>query len=262
MTVAATTRSTPGRDTDSERPLFLLEVDPEFVRPDPEPREDPEPECEVVVLAARIVVSPPVYASPLRLIKSPQAPRVLAAPSAPPAPAPAPAVPTEIEPWRRTRRPGRRALVGTAAVVVAAAGAAGATNLMRGGDPASSGARSTPRPAPFAGAIADKACLKEWNTTTSGDAAQLRVTLGQFTGALARVRRVSPLPGTLMQPSSCGLTVYDPATDAHAVFVAGVKDQIGYLDVTAYPRASQYGWPATGSQANVIIGADGSLRAK
>ena len=252
-------------------------------------------EPDVVAFEAGIVESLPVYASPLAVIKSPVAPLgaspphasvpdppaapavpvpasapalsapVVEEPPGPPAPAPVPAsVPAaaESEDVRRSRRPGRKAVVGTAAVVVAAAGAAGATNLLHGEDPSSPAGANPLKPAPIAGAVADKSCLREWNIATSGDAAQLRVTLGQFSGALARVSRVKPLPGTLMEANSCGLTVYDPATDAHGVFVSGVKDQVGYLDVTAYPRAKQYGRPATDSQANVIIREDGSLRAR
>jgi len=75
------------------------------------------------------------------------------------------------------------------------------------------------------------------------------------------VRRVSPLPGTLMAPDSCALTVYEPSSDTHATFVAGVEDQLGYLDVTSYPRAESYGWPKTSREANVTIREDGSLRA-
>jgi len=266
---------------ESEREPFAFRTRPMELEPD------------VVAFEAGIVESLPVYASPLAVIKSPVAPLgaspppasvppaapavpapapalsppVVEEPPGPPAPAPAP-VPASVpaaavsEDVRRSRRPGRRAVVGTAAVVVAAAGAAGATNLLHGEDPSSPGGANPLKPAPIAGAVADKSCLREWNIATSRDAAQLRVTLGQFSGALARVSRVKPLPGTLMEANGCGLTVYDPATDAHGVFVSGVKDQVGYLDVTAYPRAKQYGRPATDSQANVIIREDGSLRAR
>jgi hypothetical protein len=63
-----------------------------------------------------------------------------------------------------------------------------------------------------------------------------------------------------MAPNSCALRVYDGATDTHAIFVAGVKDQIGYMDVTSYPRAERYGWPKTAEDANVSIRSDGTIR--
>jgi hypothetical protein len=158
-------------------------------------------------------------------------------------------------------------VTGAAVVAVAAAGAAGATNLINGdAAPTKPNRSATPSAAMVPGTsdtpVLDKECLKLWNTTDSQSAAQLRVTLGQFTGALAQVSRVAPMPGTLMQPNSCGLTVYDPGTDTSAVFVAGVKDQIGYLDVTAYPRAGKtYGFPTSEKQANVTIEPDGTIRA-
>ncbi|MEA2169859.1 MAG: hypothetical protein QOF76_3159 [Solirubrobacteraceae bacterium] len=152
------------------------------------------------------------------------------------------------------RRPGRK----TAIVAVAAASAALLTNVLHSGSDHPTAAKAKP-----AVALAAKDCLKLWNTADSAAASSQRITLGQFAGALARVGHVDPLAGTLMQPDSCGLTVYQPGTDTSAVFVAGVKDQVGYLDVTAYPRAAkQYGWPKTPAQANVSIQADGTLIAK
>ncbi len=163
---------------------------------------------------------------------------------------------------KRSRRPGRKTAVGTAAVVVAAAGAASATNLITGDGRVAGESHAAASGKPALSAV-DNVCLQEWNTSIGGDAAQQRVTLGQFSGAYAHVARVAPLRGTLMDPESCGLTVYDPSADTHAVFVSGVKDHVGYMDVTAYPRAArQYGWPKSQTQANVIIQDDGSLRVR
>jgi hypothetical protein len=207
------------------------------------------------------IPSLPVYESPLETIASPLSVRVeVPVRIEPPAPvgpqtaaAPAPAVPAPPAP-----APGRRrlAVAGTGAVVAVAAAAALLTNVLSGDD--SAGRASTAAPALTA---TDKGCLRVWNTTASPSAGQLRVTVGQFEGALARVSQVAPLPGTVMAPNSCALTVYDPATDTHAIFVAGVKDQIGYIDVTSYPRAERYGWPKTTGDANVTIRPDGSIRA-
>ncbi len=139
--------------------------------------------------------------------------------------------------------------------MVAAAAAAGVTNMIRGEDDA----KRLP-PATVAISPSDARCLKEWNTTASAEAADLRVTLGQFTGAYARVGRVAPLAGTLMAPDSCALVVHDPATDTDAVFVSGVEDHLGYLDVTSYPRAlKQYETPKSAKAANVAIRADGTI---
>ena len=91
------------------------------------------------------------------------------------------------------------------------------------------------------------------------EAAELRVTLGQFAGAYGRVRRVDPLPGTVMEPGSCALTVQDPDSGSHLVYVAGVQDHEGFLDITSYPRAGDYGWPRSLREANVRIAADGTL---
>ena len=105
------------------------------------------------------------------------------------------------------------------------------------------------------------ACVRQWNQTTTVEAAQLRVTLGQFSGALARVQRVSALGGTLVRDNSCALTVYDPGADTHAIYLAGVQNSDDYMDVTSYPRAEQYGWPTSAKQANVRVRPDGSIRA-
>lgn len=219
--------------------------------------EIPEPALEVPAL--------PVYESPLATIASPVSVRVQVpvrvevpvaaeAPEAEPEPDP---VDEAAAPEATPRR--RRALAGTSAVIAVAATAAMATNVLSGnGDTSPSRAGAAGGPALPA---AERACLKEWNTTASGGAAQLRVTLGQFQGANAKIARVAPLPGTVMAPDSCALTVYDPATDTRAVFVSGVRDQVGYLDVTSYPRAAQYGAPRSADQANVAIKADGSIRA-
>jgi hypothetical protein len=168
-----------------------------------------------------------------------------------PAPAPEPPAAAEAAPRR-----GRRKLAG--AVAVLAVAGAGAALLATGGASAPAG-KAAARSA--AVAAADLECVKAWNQAESTDAAQLRVTLGQFAGAPARISRVAPLPGTLMQPNACALSVYDPGTGTHAIFVAGVKDQPGYLDVTTYPRAAKYGWPQTARQGNVQIQPDGTLRA-
>ena len=237
------------------------------------------------------VVTVPVYESPLDVIKSPlpvgapvmAAVELPASPMAPveaepvvepaaeteaPTEAAVEAPETETEPEAQPTAeaealpavPGsklpvpRRALVGSAGVVVAAAAAAGISNLIS----------DDPQPAAPAGAAisaADRECLKEWNTTVGGSAAQLRVTLGQFSGALAKVQRVAPLPGTLMAADSCALTVYDPGTETNAIFVSGVKDQVGYIDVTSYPRAKRYGWPQSEKEANVTIREDGTISA-
>jgi hypothetical protein len=187
----------------------------------------------------------PVYESPLDTISSPLSVRV-EVPVRIEAPAPTVAAPA----------PGRRriALAGTGAVAALAATAAIASNMLAGND-----APNRARTVGPALTAADKECLKVWNTTASTGATQLRVTLGQFEGALARVSQVAPLPGTVMAPDSCALTVYDGATDTHAIFIAGVKDQVGYMDVTSYPRAERYGWPKTASDANVSIRSDGTI---
>ena len=210
--------------------------------------------------AALEVPTLPVYESPLGTIASPLSVRVqvpvrvevpVASSPAPPQAAPAlPAAPAVV-PRRRV------AVAGTGAAIAVAATAALVTNLL-GNDPA---------PAKRAAAVPalsapQRACMKQWNITAGGSAAELRVTLGQFEGALARVSRVDPLPGTVMAPDSCALTVYDASSDTHAVFVSGVKDQDGYLDLTSYPRASTYGWPKTARQANVTVRSDGTLRTR
>jgi len=64
-----------------------------------------------------------------------------------------------------------------------------------------------------------------------------------------------------MQPGSCALTLYQPDTDTHMTLIAGVKDQIGYVDATTYPRAAQLGWPKSQAEANVTVGDNGELRA-
>jgi hypothetical protein len=104
-------------------------------------------------------------------------------------------------------------------------------------------------------------CVKGWNTGDTQAAVQLRVTLGQFQGAYAAVKRVQPLGGTVMTPDSCALSVYDPGQDTHAIFVDGVKGKDGYIDITGYPRAAQLGWPKTAKGANVAIQKDGSVTA-
>src|SRR4051794_14490670 len=192
-------------------------------------------------------------------------------PAAPEPPAPAESQP-DPEPVAAEPEPGPAAVVApapveerapsrlriAAGVVAIAAVGAGALVLALGGSSDPQGKRAARTSAVAAG---DRPCLTVWNQGDSTDAAQLRVTLGQFAGAPAKVSRVAPLPGTLMQPSSCALTVFDPGTGAHAIFVAGVRDRDGYLDVTSYPRASQYGWPKTRAQANVAIQPDGTLEA-
>ena len=245
-------------------------------RPAPAPaarRDLPVYESPLATVASPLPV-PRTTAQPAPVIVAPALPEPPAAPLEPPAPsahalpAPPQALPVSPAlPAPPSARPvgsdgrlpvPRRVLTSSAGLIVAAAAAAGLTNLMGGGEEAPDRA-----PAPSAAAIttADRACLKEWNTTASGTAAELRVTLGQFTGAHARIARVNPLPGTLMAPDSCALTVYDPATDTNAVFVSGVEDQLGYMDVTTYPRAETYGWPKSERQANVSIRADGSISA-
>jgi hypothetical protein len=111
-------------------------------------------------------------------------------------------------------------------------------------------------------AAADPSCVRLWNTTDTRDAADLRVTVGQFEDAYARVKRVDPIPGTIMAANSCALAIFEPGTETHMILVSGVKDKAGYVDATTYPRAVQLGWPTTQSQANVEIQPDGTLRVK
>jgi hypothetical protein len=136
------------------------------------------------------------------------------------------------------------AAVGTVAVLATQGGEEGTSKVPKASVPA-----------------ADMSCVRSWNEGTSVSTAELRVTLGQFTGALGRIGRVDPLPGTLMGKHPCALTVYDRGTGAHAIFVSGVKDHPGYMDVTSYPRAARYGWPKTADEANVRIQPDGGIRA-
>jgi hypothetical protein len=166
------------------------------------------------------------------------------------APAPAPASPS--------RR--RRAVVGAAATLVAAGAGIGGTLAVLGHGSAQ-GQREADRAARRAIPAVDMACVRQWNQTTTVEAAQLRVTLGQFSGALARVQRVAPLGGTLVKDNSCALTVYDPGNDAHAIFLAGVQGSDDFMDVTSYPRATKYGWPKGEAEANVSVEPDGSIRA-
>jgi hypothetical protein len=227
-------------------------------------RPEPEPVAVVEVPAV------PVYESPLATIASPIPVRIevpvrvevpvevpVAEPvretEATPEPHEAEALPAPAVPVRPNRR--RIALAGTGAVVAVAAAAAGIANIA-GGD----GKPSKAAAAPAGLSAPAKRCLKEWNTAATGSAAQLRVTVGQFEGALARVAPVKPLPNTVMAADSCALTVYDPSLDTHAIFVSGVEDTIGYVDVTSYPRASTYGWPKNEGQTNVAIRPDGSIR--
>jgi hypothetical protein len=150
----------------------------------------------------------------------------------------------------------RRPAVKAAAVVAAAAvGAGGAWFAPVGGHHAAPTAAKTP-----ALTAAERACVGAWNTSTAEDAADLRVTLGQFAGAAARVSRVKPLPGTLMQANACALAVYDRKNSTQAMFVNGVQGHDGWLDITAYPRAATYGWPATAADGNVVVRTDGTLR--
>ncbi len=263
---------------------LLLDDPMEFSWSDPEDRfevtvAEPEPEPEPgdgrFTFRARAVEpratptiefpSLPVYESPLNTIASPLSVRVEvpvrveqpAAVVAAPEPAAQPAAPVPDLPAPPRAPAGRRriALAGTGAVVAVAATAAIVTNLVSGDDKS---AKAEPAGAALSGA--EKECLKLWNTTASASASQSRVTLGQFEGAFARVSQVAPLPGTVMAPNSCALTVYDGATDTHAIFVAGVQDQIGYIDVTSYPRAERYGWPKHAEDANVTIRTDGTIR--
>ena len=157
----------------------------------------------------------------------------------------------------RERRRGRRfprGLVYGLTLLVAAGAAAGVTLALTGDDPAPAPKAATAKPP-------DPECLRLWNTTDTADAADLRVTVGQFSDAYARVSRVAPLPGTVMQPNSCALTLYQPDTDTHLIAIAGVQDEIGYIDATTYPRAAQLGWPRTARDANVEVQPDGTLRA-
>jgi hypothetical protein len=216
------------------------------------PRNGGEDSFRAALAAARAErrPAPPVaqpQPPPAPVVPEPE-PVVVAEPE--PEPAAVAAVPVE------ERAPSRLRVA--AGVVAIAAVGAGALVLALGGssDPQAQRAART-----SAVAAGDRACLTVWNQGESTDAAPLRVTLGQFAGAPAKVSRVAPLPGTLMQPDSCALTVFDPGTGAHAIFVAGVRDRDGYLDVTSYPRASQYGWPKTRAQGNVTIQPDGTLEA-
>ena len=130
---------------------------------------------------------------------------------------------------RRRRRPAaaprrRSALAGPGVVVAVAAAAAMITNALR--------ATTTPstRKAAAAGpalSAAERDCMKEWNTTAGRQHGRAARHARPVPGRPAQVARVKPLPGTVMAPDSCALTVYDPASDTRAVFVSGVKDQIG-----------------------------------
>jgi hypothetical protein len=72
---------------------------------------------------------------------------------------------------------------------------------------------------------------------------------------------VPAIPGTLMAPNSCALAIYEPDTETHLILVSGVKDRVGYVDATTYPRSEQLGWPKTEGEANVTIQPDGTVRA-
>jgi Protein of unknown function (DUF2510) len=161
--------------------------------------------------------------------------------------------PEPVGPPPAARR-SRRGPVVAGLAVLAAAGVAAA--LLLSGDSSPKGVAKHGGPP-----VADRVCLRVWNGTDTADAVNLRRQAGQFNGSYARLVRVAPIPGTLMQPGSCALEAYQPETDTHLIAVAGVKDQLGYLDVTAYPRAASLGWPTSAKQANVRISADGSLRA-
>jgi hypothetical protein len=195
-----------------------------------EPAQEPEPEPAPLPAAVEVVEPAEVVLDPEPVATAPVAPR------------------------RRVRR-GVLAVAGVAAVGAAAALAL--PGLLEHHDT---------RAAHRAGdviAVAEDArpCIQAWNEGDTTDAAQQRVTLGQLAGAYARVRLVDPLPGTTMAPHSCSLAVYDPGTDAHAIFVTGVQDQVGYMDITSYPKAARYGWPASRADANVVIRKDGTISA-
>lgn len=231
-------------------------------------RARPVQEPVLRAVAELEIPSLPVYESPLNTISSPltqrvqvpvriepppQPARVVVEPTAP---EPEPAA-TAAEPPSPAAAPARRrrgALTGTGAIAAVAATAALLTNVL------SADHAKAPAKAPAAAlSAADRDCLQLWNTTASASAAQLRVTLGQFSGALAHVGQVAPLSGTMMQPNSCALTVNDPGTGTRAIFIAGLKDEVGYIDATSYPRAKVYGWPKTTRDANVAIRSDGAI---
>ena len=257
----------------------MVEPEPELVTEDePEAELHAEPEVEEpvpFVFRARALrldrevfeaVAPALYESPRATIASPIAVRVEVPVSVAAIEVEEPEAQVDAEPATskvdiadlREWRPRRRfALAGTGAIAALAATAAIATNMLAGNDTPSAKAGAGK---PAALTASERTCMKEWNTTAGGGAAQLRVTLGQFEGALAKVGPVKPLPGTVMAADSCALTVYDPGTDTHATFLAGVKDTVGYQDATSYPRASTYGWPKTAREANVSITADGTIR--
>jgi hypothetical protein len=197
-----------------------------------EPELEPEPE--------------PPAPEPVPLVRPEPVPEPEPEPELPPA---AEEEPAEAAPRRRVPR----ALVYGVATLAIAGAAAGGTVALTGDDGAKPSRKATV-------ARADPECLRAWNTTETAGAADLRVTVGQFADSYARVGRVQPLPGTLMQPDSCALTIYQPDTDTHLILIAGVKDQVGYVDATTYPRAAQLGWPRSASESNVTIKPDGTLR--
>ena len=156
---------------------------------------------------------------------------------------------------RRERRIPRPLIYGAAVLAVAGVAAGTTLALTSEDDPEQAARPASMAPSP------DPDCLRLWNTTDTAEAADLRVTVGQFSDAYARVSRVDPLPGTVMQPNSCAVTLYQPDTDTHLIALAGVQDEVGYIDATTYPRAAQLGWPRSANEANVQVQPDGTLRA-
>jgi hypothetical protein len=203
----------------------------------PEPRPEPEPQPEPLP-------------EPIPLTRPEPEEEPEPGPELPPA---AEEEPGEPAPARTKRRVPASLLYALAALAVAGT-AVVATLVLTGDDD-----KAADKPAT---AAADPGCVRLWNTTDSKSAADLRVTVGQFEDAYARVKRVDPIPGTIMAPNSCALAIFEPGTETHMILVSGVKDQAGYVDATTYPRAIQLGWPTTQDQANVEIRADGTLRAK
>jgi hypothetical protein len=245
---AAVVREAEPVETRPEAEPVAPEPEPVETEPEAEPvAPEPEPEPVAPIPIHRPEPEPAPDLPPAAEVARPAEPAAAAAEPA------AAVVAAEPAPPRRRRRP-RRLLPLLGAVVLAAIAVAVAFALTSDDDPTSSTKKAT-------AARPDPECLRLWNTTDTAQAADLRVTVGQFDGAYGRISRVDPLPGTLMQPSSCALTLYQPDTDTHLILVAGVKDQIGYVDATTYPRAATLGWPKSAKQSNVRVRPDGTLRA-
>jgi hypothetical protein len=222
-----------------------------IVEPEPEPEPLPAPATAAAVAAREpeLATEPPPAPQP----ELEWEPLPWAAGPGSPVEAPAPAASVAAVPAAPARRGPRPLVLGLAALVVAGAAVAGTLALTGSDDSGSASLSQAPS--------ADRECLQVWNGTQTPQAADLRAAVASFEPTHARVARVEPLPGTLMQPGSCALTLYQADTGEHMTLIAGVKDQIGYIDATTYPRAAQLGWPQSKGQANVRVTRQGTIRA-